>query len=189
MSEPIQEVDDQSASDLDIEIVNITKQEHDRLLSAEATLKDVKEQLILLQKDLAAGPVKKPRPETLEGRTFKLRTNGGNLFLTINSLHAAPFEVFVRVGKAGDDVMCLCEAIGRQVSLALRYGLPLKEIIEELRGIGGDLPVEPSIPDAIGRALSSADCGLRSADLKQPDPSIPDDIQMNRYEKQILEGP
>lgn len=134
--------------------VRVPKWRHDELMRAEAALKGVKEQLQLLQKDLAAGPVKKPRPETLEGKTFKLRTNGGNLFLTINSLHADPFEVFVRVGKAGDDVMCLCEAIGRQVSLALRYGLPLEEIIEELRGIGGDLPIEPSIPDAIGRALA-----------------------------------
>jgi hypothetical protein len=138
--------------------VRMPKWRHDELLQMETLLKNVKEDLERLQKDLAeksASPVKKPRPETLEGKTFKLRTNGGNLFLTINSIHAAPFEVFVRVGKAGDDVMCLCEAIGRQVSLALRYGISPEEIAEELRGIGGALdPIEPSIPDAIGRALT-----------------------------------
>lgn len=137
--------------------VRMPKWRYDELLKAEQELEETKRDWRLLQKELAArsvGPVKLARPETLEGKTFKLRTNGGNLFLTINFIHAAPFEVFVRVGKAGDDMMCLCEAIGRQVSLALRYGLPVKEIIEELRGIGGELdPIEPSIPDAIGRAL------------------------------------
>lgn len=142
--------------------VRVPKWRLDELMRTEAALRTVKGELEGLQKELAeksAGPVKMARPETLQGKTFKVRTNGGKMFLTINSIDQKPFEIFVRVGKAGDDVMCLCEAIGRMVSLALRYGLPKEEIIEELRGIGGDLPIEPSIPHAIGRALNAETTG------------------------------
>ena len=51
------------------------------------------------------------------------------------------------------------EAIGRLVSLALRSGVNVEKIIEQLKGIGGEHPVFQkdglvlSIPDAIGRVL------------------------------------
>lgn len=96
---------------------------------------------------------KRPRPDTLPGKTFEISTNAGKLFLTVNYLDGASFEVFVRLGKAGDDVMCLCEAIGRMVSLALRYGIPTADIVTQLQGVGGDWPVHPSVPEAISRAL------------------------------------
>ncbi len=97
--------------------------------------------------------VKKSRPDQLSGRTHKIETNAGKLFLTVNDCDGIPFEVFARVGKAGDDVMALCEAIGRLVSLSLRYGIPAPEVVEQLKGVGGDWPVTPSVPEAISRAL------------------------------------
>ncbi|RLC31465.1 MAG: ribonucleotide-diphosphate reductase subunit alpha, partial [Deltaproteobacteria bacterium] len=51
------------------------------------------------------------------------------------------------------------EAIGRLVSLALRSGVGVEKIIDQLKGIGGEHPVFQqgglvlSIPDAISRVL------------------------------------
>ena len=46
-----------------------------------------------------------------------------------------PFEVFTQMGKAGGCAASQLEAIGRLVSLALRSGIEVKVIIEQLRNI------------------------------------------------------
>ena len=54
-----------------------------------------------------------------------------------------PFEVFVRLGKAGSDLEADAEALGRLISLILRLSSPIspvarvQEIIEQLEMIGG----------------------------------------------------
>ncbi len=70
-----------------------------------------------------------------------------------------PFEVFISLGKAGGALMADVEAVGRLISLALRSGIPLKEIYRQLRGISSDRAVGLgpnkvlSVPDAIGIAF------------------------------------
>lgn len=99
---------------------------------------------------------KQARPETLSGSTYKIETNAGNLYLTINESEGEPFEIFVKVGKAGSDVGALCEAIARMVSLCLRYQIPRSEIIKQLEGIGGDSAITPTVPHAIALRLQGA---------------------------------
>jgi ribonucleoside-diphosphate reductase alpha chain len=100
------------------------------------------------------------RPETLHGITNKIKTGFGNLYVTtINTHNGRPFEVFAQIGKSGYDTMADTEAICRMVSLALRSGVDVEDIIEQLRGIGGDSPVFGSgglirsVPDAIAKVL------------------------------------
>jgi ribonucleoside-diphosphate reductase alpha chain len=67
-----------------------------------------------------------------------------------------PFEMFISLGKAGGALMADVEAIGRLISLALRSGIPLKEVYRQLRGISSDRTIGlgaqkvSSVPDAIG---------------------------------------
>jgi hypothetical protein len=67
--------------------------------------------------------------------------------------------VFAIIGRAGSDVTAFTEAIGRLISLALRCGVPVKLIAEQLRGIGGSRSAGfgpdrvRSVPDAIGKVL------------------------------------
>ncbi|MGD9653025.1 MAG: ribonucleotide-diphosphate reductase subunit alpha, partial [Candidatus Dadabacteria bacterium] len=69
------------------------------------------------------------------------------------------FEVFVQIGKSGYSTMADAEATGRLVSLALRSGISVKDVVEQLEGIGGSSPVFSegklvmSIPDAIATVL------------------------------------
>ncbi|MBR9981397.1 MAG: vitamin B12-dependent ribonucleotide reductase [Desulfatitalea sp.] len=99
------------------------------------------------------------RPETLEGFTTKIRTGYGHLYVTVTELDNRPFEVFATIGKSGRSTTAKTEAIGRLVSLALRSGVEVQQIVDQLKGIGGEYPIFQedglvlSIPDAIARVL------------------------------------
>lgn len=103
--------------------------------------------------------VVKERPETLEGFTSKMVTGLGTLYVTVTEYEGRPFEVFATIGKSGGSTTAKTEAIGRLVSLALRSGVGVEKIIDQLKGIGGEHPVFQqgglvlSIPDAISRVL------------------------------------
>lgn len=108
-------------------------------------------------KDDTLKPTK--RPMTLSGHTTSIRTALGNLFVTVNSADSKPFELFAQIGKAGSDVIAFTEAIARLISLALRCGVNVDEIVAQLEGIGGARSVGfgpnriMSVPDAIGQGL------------------------------------
>jgi ribonucleoside-diphosphate reductase alpha chain len=150
-------------------------------LPHEASLKDV-EQAYLLAYDLGVkgitiyrdgcredqvltktGPAAKrlpqERPDTLSSITDKIKTGFGNLYVTITFFNQKPFEVFTSIGKSGYSTMADAEAIGRLISLALRSGVEPKEVVNQLKGIGGSEPIftegglVTSIPDAIAKVL------------------------------------
>jgi ribonucleoside-diphosphate reductase alpha chain len=78
----------------------------------------------------------KPRPEVIIGTTTKMSTGCGNLYVILNQDEEGNFfEVFTQMGKAGGCAASQLEAIGRLISLALRGGIDLKVIIEQLKGI------------------------------------------------------
>jgi ribonucleoside-diphosphate reductase alpha chain len=108
--------------------------------------------------DKFMGAVKK-RPETLEGFTTRIKTGYGHLYVTVTEYDRKPFEVFATIGKSGRSTTAKTEAIGRLASLALRAGVKVNDIVDQLKGIGGEYPVFQdgglvlSIPDAIARVL------------------------------------
>ncbi len=103
---------------------------------------------------------KRSRPELLRGATRRLETPLGTLYVTITEDdRGQPFEVFMSLGKAGGALMADVEALGRLISLALRSGIPMKEIYRQLRGISSDRVIGLgaskilSVPDAVGIAI------------------------------------
>lgn len=101
------------------------------------------------------------RPFILGGKTAKIPTSYGNLYLTVNEVNGRPVEVFTTMGKSGHETMAFTEAIGRLISLSLRSGVRLHSIIKQMKGIGGSQPVWHgdgvimSVPDAIAYGLLS----------------------------------
>jgi ribonucleoside-diphosphate reductase alpha chain len=101
----------------------------------------------------------KERPETLEGITTRMKTGMGHLYVTVTEYEGRPFEVFATIGKSGRSTAAKAEAVGRLVSLALRSGVKVADIVKQLKGIGGEYPVFQSgglvlsIPDAVARIL------------------------------------
>lgn len=103
---------------------------------------------------------KRQRPDALRGYTMKMMSPLGDLYVTINEdINGRPFEVFCTLGKAGGAAMADAEAIGRLMSLALRSGISITQVKEQLRGISCDRAVGLgpnkvlSVPDAIGQAI------------------------------------
>jgi len=113
-------------------------------------------------KDQTAGAArhKRQRPSMLRGRTLKMNSPLGDLYVTINEDDGGrPFEVFCTLGKAGGAATADAEAVGRLISLALRSGIPVSAVKDQLRGVSSDraVGVGPSkvlsLPDAIGQAI------------------------------------
>ncbi|KKQ55729.1 MAG: Ribonucleoside-diphosphate reductase [Candidatus Woesebacteria bacterium GW2011_GWC1_38_13] len=109
------------------------------------------------------------RPFVVSGATYKINTPVGTAFVTLNTDEKGnPLELFINVGKAGSDVAAMAEALGRTISIALRFPGNLNskdrafEIAEQLAGIGGRRSVGfgpnkiLSLPDAISMAISVA---------------------------------
>jgi ribonucleoside-diphosphate reductase alpha chain len=101
------------------------------------------------------------RPDVMQGSTYKITTAYGNLYVTINEDQYGPFEVFSQLGKAGGFFGAQTEAICRMISLALRSGIGITNVIEQLKGIRGPDPIFHngerihSLPDAIANVLEN----------------------------------
>ncbi|MDO4567566.1 MAG: vitamin B12-dependent ribonucleotide reductase [Clostridia bacterium] len=104
----------------------------------------------------------RPRPEITRGVTEKVVIGCGNLYVTVNYDDEGICEVFANLGRAGG-CPSQSEATSRLISTALRSGMSVEAIIEQLRGIrchstlrqkGVNKNIKVlSCPDAIGRVL------------------------------------
>jgi ribonucleoside-diphosphate reductase alpha chain len=105
--------------------------------------------------------VPRERPNIMNGLTYKVKTGYGNLYVTINDDESGdPFEVFSHLGKTGGFFAAKAEAICRLISLALRSGVDVHNVIEQIKGIRGPTPIWGedgkmvlSMPDAIAQIL------------------------------------
>jgi ribonucleoside-diphosphate reductase alpha chain len=112
------------------------------------------------QAAIAQGITPRKRPDVVTGKTYKLKTSYGSLYVTINNdENNKPFEVFANIGKAGGFFGAKTEAISRLVSLALRSGIKAEEVVSQLKGIRGPMPTWTkegpilSLADAIAKTL------------------------------------
>ncbi len=113
------------------------------------------------------------RPDVIRGTTQKIITGYGALYVTINEDDQGLFEVFAQIGRGGGYTASFTEAVARLISLCLRTGLPVDEIIDQLEGIRSPrLSWDHrekiySVPDALAKALKRHLSGY-SQDTLQP---------------------
>jgi ribonucleoside-diphosphate reductase alpha chain len=131
-----------------------------RIAELEAELERTRGQLHESEAENLQRRAKRSRPDLLRGMTRRIETPLGTMYVTITEDEKGqPFEVFISLGKAGAPIMADVEAVGRLISLALRSGIPMREIHRQLRGISSDRVVGlgptkvMSVPDAIGIAI------------------------------------
>lgn len=103
---------------------------------------------------------KRLRPRVTIGQTEKINTGCGGLYITTNQDKEGLFEVFIQMGKAGMCATSQNEAIARLISLGLRSGIQLSEVVEQLKGIRCPMPTYDedgklieSCADAIAKVL------------------------------------
>lgn len=132
------------------------------------------------------------RPQETRGTTKRIRTGQGTLYITINEDETGLCEVFTNIGKAGSQAQVESEAISRLISLALRSGIDARDIIKQLKGIGGPSPIWEngtqilSTPDAIAKALEwylDEHEGKKSSAAAQPNFQFNDTIPEQAAQK------
>ncbi len=115
----------------------------------------------------------RPRPTITQGFTERIKIGCGNLYVTVNFDENGICEVFTSTGKAGG-CPSQSEATARLASVALRSGISVKEIYDQLKGIRCPSTIRQSgmgctsCPDAIARVVAKVDRFIREGKPLRP---------------------
>lgn len=114
------------------------------------------------------------RPNKLPSFVHKIETGNGQMYVTVSEHQGKPLEIFINLGKSGQILNTLTEALSRVMSIALQQGVPLEEITKTLIGINSDKPTwfrfenddaRPtqilSIPDGLAKLLERYYSGIK----------------------------
>ena len=117
----------------------------------------------------------RPRPLVTRGFTEKMNIGCGTLYVTVNYDENGICEVFTSTGKAGG-CPSQSEATARLASIALRSGISMSEVYDQLKGIRCPSTIRQknmsctSCPDAIARVLLKVSKYIdNGADYETPD--------------------
>ena len=101
--------------------------------------------------------IKRKRPKETQGHTRKIEVGCGHLYITVSGDKDGAMEIFATLGKSGGCAMSQLEALSRCISLGLKYGIPIKEYIDELQFIRCPSPaIEPN--EAIDNSTEIKSC-------------------------------
>ena len=84
--------------------------------------------------EAAAAITPRQRPEITNGFTERVKIGCGNLYITVNYDDKGICEVFTNTGKAGG-CPSQSEATARLISVALRSGIKVEKLVDQLKGI------------------------------------------------------
>ncbi|MEG1069919.1 MAG: vitamin B12-dependent ribonucleotide reductase [Ruthenibacterium sp.] len=115
----------------------------------------------------------RPRPAVTTGFTERVKIGCGNLYITVNYDENGICEVFTSTGKAGG-CPSQSEATARLVSVALRSGITVEEIYDQLKGIRCPSTIRQqgmsctSCPDAIAKVVAKVNNFIKNGNSGNP---------------------
>jgi ribonucleoside-diphosphate reductase alpha chain len=113
------------------------------------------------------------RPEITNGKTRKINTGCGHLYVTVNRDNEGVCEVFSQMGKAGGCAASQIQAISRLIALCLRSGIEIEDVLKQISGIRCPQPawyegkLILSCADGIGVVLAG-EAGLTIRQINPP---------------------
>lgn len=116
----------------------------------------------------------RPRPSVTTGVTERVKIGCGNLYVTVNYDDQGICEVFTSTGKAGG-CPSQSESTARLVSIALRSGISVEEILNQLKGIRCPSTVRQqglsctSCPDAIANVIKKVQKMMQDSSQRYED--------------------
>ena len=129
-----------------------------------ARIRELERQLVSAQAE-AKKPHRRRLPSERQSVTHKFEIAGHEGYITIGCYpDGQPGEMFVRMAKEGSTVAGLMDSMAISVSVALQYGVPLRDLVNkfahvrfEPSGFTGnpEIPIAKSIVDYIFRWLGS----------------------------------
>ena len=103
------------------------------------------------------------RPDSVPSITQQVETGCGNIYVIVGTLEGsnAPYELQIKLGKAGGCMYCNLEAIARLTTLCLKCGATTTEIVNQLKNL--KCPSKTfyqsaeihSCPDAVAKVLDT----------------------------------
>ena len=134
----------------------------------------------------------RPRPDVTQGFTEKVKIGCGSLYITTNYDENGICEVFTSTGKAGG-CPSQSEATARLVSVALRSGISIQEVYDQLKGIRCPSTIRQqgmsctSCPDAIARVIMKVSKSIEGhkvpevvakevEEISKPEKPVPSDV-------------
>lgn len=78
---------------------------------------------------------KEPRPKSVPGQSHRVRTQCGNLYITVNVKDNAIFEVFATLGKCGGCMYSNMSALTTAITMGIRHGVNAQVYVDKLKGI------------------------------------------------------
>jgi len=122
----------------------------------------------LERKELELPTLIKPikRPKRMPSTSYQLDTGNGDIIVDVATHENRVMQIIMNMGKSGQILNTLLEALGRSMSIGLQHGVPLAAFVKTLEGINSDRPVwyrfedsdkKPtqilSIPDGLAKLL------------------------------------
>lgn len=90
--------------------------------------------------------------ERREATSIKVSVPEGKMYVIISEFSPGHIDmVEIHIGKCGSLLSAWCDAVGRLITLALRSGQDVTQVIEELSGLSSDRIV-PHIPGIVMRS-------------------------------------
>jgi ribonucleoside-diphosphate reductase alpha chain len=132
-----------------------------------------REDVVLSLKEDAKAPERPPgfRPKELEGKTYLCSSGCCRLYITINLLDGAPWEVFIRtVGQGGCEANS--NALGRSISTGLQNGVPYQKFVRQLGKVSCIAALKNSksegisCADVVGKCIELAARGMSVTTLE-----------------------
>ena len=142
------------------------KKDAEAEISADAaeTIESLRKQLAAAQVE-ATKPHRRRLPSERTAVTHKFEINGHEGYITVGLYpDGQPGEIFLKMAKEGSTISGLMDTLATSVSLALQYGVPLRDVVNkfahvrfEPSGFTGnpEIPIAKSLVDYIFRWMGS----------------------------------